>query len=89
MEKYEKLRVAQRKTQRNASYNSKMQKLYKNAPICVPLWNLSVTLCKFLNTDNQSDNKYFVTLRIFIKLNVLKFAEKNYFCGGKNQKLNI
>ena len=37
MEKYEKLRVAQRKTQRNASYNSKMQKLYKNAPICVPL----------------------------------------------------
>lgn len=47
------------------------------------------TLCKFLNTDNQYDNKYFAALWIFIKLNVLKLSEKNYFCGGKNQKLNI
>ena len=39
-------------------------------------------LYKFLSTDNQSDNKYFATLWIFIKLNVLKYDEKNYFCGG-------
>lgn len=42
-----------------------------------------ITMFKLLNTDNQSDNKYFITPGIFIKLNVFKFAEKNYFCGGK------
>jgi tetratricopeptide (TPR) repeat protein len=45
-------------------------------------WGVKKTQHKFLSTDNQSDNKYFATHGIFIKLNVLKFAEKNYFCGG-------
>jgi hypothetical protein len=34
-------------------------------------------------TDIQYNNKYFIINRIFIKLNVLKLPEKNYFCGGK------
>jgi len=45
--------------------------------------SLGRTPCKFLHTDNQADNKYFIPISIFIKLIVLKFAEKNYFCGGK------
>jgi len=45
--------------------------------------SLCVTLNKLLHADNQVYNKYFTTFWIFIKLNVLKFAEKNYFCDGK------
>ncbi len=32
-------------------------------------------------TDIQLDNNYFIHYLIFIKLNVLKLLEKNYFCG--------
>lgn len=31
----------------------------------------------------QLDNKYFAIGWIILNLNVFKFAEKNYFCGGK------
>jgi hypothetical protein len=34
-------------------------------------------------------NEYFMFLLIIIKLIVLKFDEKNYFCGGKFRILNI
>jgi hypothetical protein len=34
-------------------------------------------------TDIQLDTNYFILDLIFIKLNVLKLLEKNYFCGGK------
>jgi len=37
----------------------------------------------YIITDIQLDNKYFQLYLIFIKLNVLKLPEKNYFCGGK------
>jgi len=37
----------------------------------------------YLITDIQLDNNYFILNLIFIKLNVLKLLEKNYFCEGK------
>jgi hypothetical protein len=39
-------------------------------------------------TDIQLDNKYFIFYLIFIKLNVLKLPEKNYFCGVNFLSLN-
>jgi hypothetical protein len=48
-----------------------MQKSNKNVHLCVTLGNLWETLYKFLHTDNQTDNKYFISISIFIKLNVL------------------
>ena len=65
---------------------TKVTRKIRTYTTCPPKWHM---LRKFLNTDNQYDNKYCAALWIFIKLNVLKLSEKNYFCGGKNQKLNI